>query len=154
MSPTVEDREGFDVVTPFITREAVRPVDGTIPNAGNFGGRHVDNCRACSVDHRGTDFSAAAGTPIHVVLDGVVEQAGPFSGYGNTVLVRHSSGLATRYAHMSAIEVRVGQSVPAGTEIGLVGSTGVSTGPHLHFEVIVDGRQVDPGHWLAARGVS
>jgi len=83
----------------------------------------------------------------------VVVSAGVLGGYGNQVLVQHADGLQTRYGHLSQIAVRVGQVVTAGERIGAVGNTGVSTGPHLHFEVIVSGRPVDPAVWLRAHGL-
>jgi murein DD-endopeptidase MepM/ murein hydrolase activator NlpD len=128
-----------------------RPVAGTIPSAGNFGGRVVAGCAACSTRHQGTDFAAASGTPVFAVMSGTVESAGVLGGYGNQVLLRHPDGTETRYGHLSVIGVRVGQTVEVGEQIGAVGSTGVSTGPHLHFEVILGGRPVDPEPWLAAR---
>lgn len=132
--------------------EAVaRPVAGTIPSAGNFGGRTVTGCAACSTSHQGTDFAAASGTPVFAVMSGTVESAGVLGGYGNQVLLRHADGTETRYGHLSVVGVRAGQVVTVGQQIGAVGSTGVSTGPHLHFEVIAGGRAVDPEPWLAAR---
>ncbi|MCP1504350.1 hypothetical protein J2Y89_003094 [Curtobacterium herbarum] len=139
--------------TPGSTVAAARPVAGTIPSAGNFGGRNVAGCAACSTSHQGTDFAAASGTPVVAVMSGTVESAGVFGGYGNQVLLRHPDGTETRYGHLSVIGVRPGQTVGVGERIGAVGSTGVSTGPHLHFEVILGGRPVDPEPWLAARGL-
>ncbi|MGL3198756.1 MULTISPECIES: peptidoglycan DD-metalloendopeptidase family protein [Curtobacterium] len=131
----------------------VRPVDGVIPTAGGFGGRRVVGCGACSTDHRGLDFAAPHGAPVVSVLPGRVLSAGVFGGYGNQVLVQHVDGTQTRYGHLSRIDVVVGQTVHAGLQLGAVGSTGVSTGAHLHFEVIVGGTATDPAPWLAARGV-
>ncbi|MFZ7086789.1 M23 family metallopeptidase [Curtobacterium sp. RRHDQ10] len=151
--PAAPDRGAFGIAVPVERRAVVRPVDGAVPDQGNFGTRIVVGCGACSTDHQGTDFAAPTGTAIRSVLDGVVVSAGPAGGYGNAVLVRHTSGLETRYGHMSTIDVAVGERVRAGSRIGAVGSTGISTGSHLHFEVIVEGRQVDPAPWLRARGV-
>lgn len=131
----------------------VRPVDGSVPAAGGFGSRWVAGCRACSTNHEGLDFAAPIGTPAVAAMSGVVVSAGVLGGYGNQVLVQHAGGLQTRYGHLSQIGVRVGQVVTAGERIGAVGNTGVSTGPHLHFEVIVSGRPVDPAVWLRARGL-
>lgn len=131
----------------------VRPVVGTVPVAGGFGGRQVAGCSACSTDHQGLDFAAAQGTPVAAVLPGRVVSAGVLGGYGNQVLVQHADGTQTRSAHLSRIDVVPGQTVAAGQQLGAVGSTGVSTGPHLHFEVLVGGVPVDPAVWLAARGV-
>jgi murein DD-endopeptidase MepM/ murein hydrolase activator NlpD len=132
---------------------AVRPVDGSVPTAGGFGSRWVVGCTACSTNHSGLDFAAPTGTPAVAATSGVVVSAGVLGGYGDQVLVQHADGLQTRYGHLSRIDVRVGQVVTAGERIGAVGSTGVSTGPHLHFEVIVSGHPVDPAVWLRARGL-
>jgi murein DD-endopeptidase MepM/ murein hydrolase activator NlpD len=94
--------------------------------------------------HRGVDYAAPTGTPAMTVGDGVVTFAGRQGGYGNVVEVRHGNGHSTLYAHLSRIHVRNGQSVQKGQVIGAVGSTGWSTGPHLHFEFRVNGVHVDP----------
>ena len=94
--------------------------------------------------HLGTDFAAPTGTPARTVGDGVVSFSGVQGGYGNVVIVKHRNGHETVYAHLSQINVRVGQSIGQGQTIGLVGSTGWSTGPHLHFEFRVNGVHQDP----------
>jgi len=94
--------------------------------------------------HRGVDYAAPSGTPTYTVGDGVVEFAGVQGGYGNMVIVRHNNGHSTVYAHLSRIQVRKGQSVTQGQVLGAVGSTGWSTGPHLHFEFRVNGVYTDP----------
>jgi peptidoglycan hydrolase-like protein with peptidoglycan-binding domain len=94
--------------------------------------------------HPGIDFPAPRGTPVYAAASGTVEQAGYNDGYGKSVLIRDAGGVETRYAHFSRILVRAGQFVGAGTPIGRVGSTGFATGPHLHFEIIVRGANVDP----------
>jgi murein DD-endopeptidase MepM/ murein hydrolase activator NlpD len=94
--------------------------------------------------HRGLDIGAGHGTPILATTDGVVARAGWGGGYGNVVELRHSGGLATRYGHMSRISVSGGQRVRQGQVIGYVGSTGLSTGPHLHYEMFRNGQLVDP----------
>lgn len=94
--------------------------------------------------HRGVDYAAPTGTPAFTVGDGVVEFAGVQGGYGNVVVIRHGSNHTTLYAHLSRIQVRQGQSVTQGQVIGAVGSTGWSTGPHLHFEFRVNGVHTDP----------
>ncbi|WP_176491499.1 M23 family metallopeptidase [Curtobacterium sp. 'Ferrero'] len=131
----------------------VRPVLGDVPTAGGFGHRTVAGCAACSTDHQGLDFAAAPGAPVLAVMSGRVVSAGPSGGYGNQVLLAHPDGTRTRYAHLSRIDVRVGQEVRVSDVVGAVGNTGVSTGPHLHFEVIVGGTPVDPAVWLHARGL-
>jgi murein DD-endopeptidase MepM/ murein hydrolase activator NlpD len=94
--------------------------------------------------HEGIDIAASSGTPIWAAAAGTVIHAGWLGGYGNLVVVDHGNGLATAYAHASAILVSVGQHVGQGETIALVGTTGNSTGPHLHFEVRVNGVAVDP----------
>lgn len=105
--------------------------------------------------HAGMDLAAPSGTPVRAVGTGRVVSAGwSYSGYGISVMVKHKSGVLTHYAHLSRVSVRVGQRVAAGQTIGREGSTGDSTGPHLHFEVHKGiWRQVDPASWLRARGV-
>jgi len=98
--------------------------------------------------HAGLDLGAPTGTPIRAAAGGTVVFAGVMGGYGNTVDVRHPDGTTTRYAHQSRILVRSGQQVAAGQAIGLVGSTGASTGPHLHFEVRTPTGPIDPHTWL------
>ena len=94
--------------------------------------------------HLGVDFAAPTGTPARTVGDGVVSFAGVQGGYGNVVFIKHRNGHETVYAHLSKMNVRVGQSVQQGDTIGLVGATGWATGPHLHFEFRVDGVHQDP----------
>jgi murein DD-endopeptidase MepM/ murein hydrolase activator NlpD len=98
--------------------------------------------------HEGLDLGAAYGTPIEAAAAGVVIYAGWEGGYGNLVVIDHGGGLATAYGHQSRIAVSVGQNVAQGEIIGYVGSTGHSTGPHLHFEVRVNGQAVDPLGYL------
>jgi murein DD-endopeptidase MepM/ murein hydrolase activator NlpD len=94
--------------------------------------------------HLGTDFAASTGTPARTVGDGVVEFAGAQNGYGNVIFVKHRNNTETVYAHLSKVMVQRGQNVTQGQTIGLVGATGWATGPHLHFEVRVNGVQQDP----------
>jgi len=104
--------------------------------------------------HRGTDFAAPTGTPILAAGDGTVVRAGPFSSFGNYVRIRHANGYETAYAHMSrfARGMRVGARVRQGQVIGYVGTTGRSTGPHLHYEVLRRGQQVNPMSLRVANG--
>jgi murein DD-endopeptidase MepM/ murein hydrolase activator NlpD len=94
--------------------------------------------------HKGVDLAAATGTPIYATADGYVSKAEPFSSYGNYVSIEHGARIQTRYAHMSRIAVAAGTRVTKGDIIGYVGSTGRSTGPHLHYEVRIDGQAVNP----------
>jgi murein DD-endopeptidase MepM/ murein hydrolase activator NlpD len=99
--------------------------------------------------HAGLDFSAPTGTPIYATSDGVVQQAGfNTDGYGNKVVINHGYGFQTLYAHMVRVKAKVGQSVKRGEVIGYVGSTGKSTGSHLHYEVIKRGAKVDPVYYF------
>jgi murein DD-endopeptidase MepM/ murein hydrolase activator NlpD len=94
--------------------------------------------------HLGVDYAAPTGTPVRTVGDGVVEFAGQQNGYGNVVQIKHNNARSTLYAHLSRIDVKAGQRIEQGQRIGAVGSTGWSTGPHLHFEFRVNGQHQDP----------
>lgn len=111
----------------------------------DFGYRTSPITGAASEFHSGQDYAAACGTPVKSSADGKVVQAGwhPYGG-GNRVTVKHDDGLKTTYNHMSSIKVSDGESVKAGESVGNIGSTGASTGCHLHFEVVKGGQTVDP----------
>lgn len=105
--------------------------------------------------HAGVDLAGPIGTPIYAVSDGVVIDAGPTAGYGAWVKLRHSDGTVTLYGHVNTWTVQIGQRVMAGDQIATIGNRGNSTGPHLHFEVLLNGtNHIDPAPWLAARGLS
>ena len=97
--------------------------------------------------HNGIDIPGPTGQPIYAAAAGTVVKAGPFGGYGNAVVIDHGEGLSTVYAHQARVGTTVGATVEAGDTIGYVGSTGFSTGPHLHFEVRTGGQPVDPLDW-------
>lgn len=118
------------------------PVDGARVSSG-FGMR-THPILGYSKMHKGIDFAAPTGTPIYAAGDGVVQKAGRFSGYGNYVRIRHNGQLSSAYGHMSRIAVRAGERVRQGEVIGYVGSTGAATGPHLHYELLVNNAQVNP----------
>lgn len=118
----------------------VRPVDG--PISSPFGWR--DLSVAGNRFHGGLDLVAPPGTPVAAARGGVVSFAGWGGAYGYVVYVDHEPGWQTRYAHLSRIDVRVGDLLRQGAPLGAVGSTGASTGPHLHFEVRHEGRALDP----------
>jgi murein DD-endopeptidase MepM/ murein hydrolase activator NlpD len=100
------------------------------------------------INHPGFDLAATVGTPVAAAASGTVVHAGPAGTYGNLVTLRHDNGFETRYAHLSSVDVKVGDRVEAGTGLGKVGTTGYSTGPHLHFEVRHDGKAIDPAPLL------
>jgi murein DD-endopeptidase MepM/ murein hydrolase activator NlpD len=104
--------------------------------------------------HTGQDLGAAQGTPVTAVAAGRVVTAGPNGGYGNVVIVQHDGGVQSYYAHLSQIVVPAGARVRSGQLVGRVGSTGLSTAPHLHLEIRRSGQPIDPAAFLRARGVS
>jgi murein DD-endopeptidase MepM/ murein hydrolase activator NlpD len=110
----------------------------------SFFGRRPDPFTGESAFHPGIDFAGAPGTRVLAVADGVVSFAGRDNGYGKMVEVTHGSGYVTRYAHNSTLLVEPGQTVRRGDALALMGSTGRSTGTHLHFEVLRDGNRVNP----------
>jgi murein DD-endopeptidase MepM/ murein hydrolase activator NlpD len=119
----------------------------------SFGWRQDPFAKALKF-HKGTDIAMPAGQEVPSAQSGKVTFAGEQSGYGFTVVVEHEPGLSTRYAHLSAIDVSVGDAVLLGQTIGKSGASGRATGPHLHFEVIDDGRPIDPEEGLARLGTS
>ena len=125
------------------------PVTGEIDETSPFGVR-VDPFLHVPAMHTGIDFRGEMGEPIHATAAGTVTMAGWSGGYGNMVEVNHGNGLATRYGHLSKIDVTVGQSIRLGQVIGRLGSTGRSTGPHVHYETRVDGEAVNPSKFLDA----
>jgi murein DD-endopeptidase MepM/ murein hydrolase activator NlpD len=112
-----------------------------------FGGRR-DPFTGGSDYHAGLDISADRGKPVRATADGTIGEAGWSGAYGNMVLVSHRFGLATRYGHLSRIAVSAGQTVHRGDVIGYVGSTGRSTSPHLHYEVLLNGQAINPLRFL------
>jgi len=129
-----------------------KPFSGELQITSNFGYR-TDPFLGRPALHAGVDMREEYGKAVHVTAAGTVIAAGPAGGYGNMVEVDHGGGLSTRYGHLSAIDVSVGQQVVVGAIIGRVGSTGRSTGPHLHYEVRTDGEAVDPSRFLRAASV-
>ncbi len=121
------------------------PVDFRYISSGFTTGKRYISAFNISTGHRAIDYAAAQGTPIRAVGDGKVTYAGWNSqGYGNLVSIRHNGTYSTNYAHQSKILVKVGQAVKQGQVIGKVGSTGLSTGPHLHFEIVQNGVKINP----------
>jgi murein DD-endopeptidase MepM/ murein hydrolase activator NlpD len=143
------DRVAAEAAAEAARPKAVLPVDGARLTS-TFGPRW-------GTLHAGIDLAAPMRTPEYAVMDGIVLEAGPASGYGLAVYIQHDNGDVTVYGHMDSILVQAGQVVRAGETIALLGNRGQSTGPHLHFEVHiggVNGQKVDPLPWLRERGVS
>lgn len=126
-----------------------RPVTGDMEVSSGFGVRIDPFIRAPAM-HTGMDFRGETGDPARATADGNVTVAGWQGGYGKMVEIDHGNGVVTRYAHLSEIIVKVGQRVRAGHVVGKVGSTGRSTGPHLHYETRVNGEAIDPRRFLRA----
>lgn len=122
----------------------VKPAEGRLTSG--FGPRWGKN-------HNGIDIANKIGTPIHAVTDGEVINAGAAQGFGQWVRVRHTDGTISVYGHVDTYAVKVGQRVRAGEQIATMGNKGRSTGPHLHLEIIEDGKKIDPLPWLRERGV-
>ncbi len=125
------------------------PVKTTFRWTSSFGGRNDPLGRGARM-HEGVDMAGAYGSPIYSTADGVVIHAGWSSGYGRLVKIKHEFGVETRYAHMSAIRVNVGDRVSRGDKIGDMGNSGRSTGTHLHYEIRIGGRAVNPMTFIKA----
>jgi murein DD-endopeptidase MepM/ murein hydrolase activator NlpD len=126
---------------------AGRPVDKGWMSSGF--GRRVDPISGRMAWHAGVDFAGKSGSNVVAVASGVVVYAGTRQGYGKLIEISHGGGYVTRYGHHEELLVGVGDVVKKGQTIGRMGSTGRSTGPHVHFEVLKDGRPVDPGRYVA-----
>ena len=126
-----------------------KPIIGEIDLSSGFGVRMDPFVRAMAM-HTGIDFRSSTGDPVRVTANGTVTSAGWSGGYGKMVEVDHGNGFSTRYGHMSEISVKAGQTVRIGQTLGRVGSTGRSTGPHLHYETRIDGEAIDPQKFLRA----
>jgi murein DD-endopeptidase MepM/ murein hydrolase activator NlpD len=126
-----------------------KPIVGEVETTSGFGVR-VDPFLRAPAMHTGLDFRGGLGDPVRATAAGTVTQTGWNGGYGKMVEVDHGNGLSTRYAHLSSFEVKEGQTVRIGQVVGRVGSTGRSTGPHLHYETRIDGEAVDPQKFLRA----
>ena len=134
------------------TTESIADINGikvaTLPVTGTISSRYGVSSKIRVSTHTGLDIAATTGTPIKVVADGTVAFAAYSGSYGYLVKVDHGNGVETWYGHTSKILVKEGQEVKAGDTIALVGSTGNSTGPHLHFEVRINGEHVNPQKYL------
>lgn len=139
----VEQREALAAATPSLW-----PAHGWL--TATFGGRS-DPFTGEPGFHGGIDISTDRGQPVYVTADGSVESAAYTGDFGNLIVVNHGFGLSTRYGHLSAFAVRPGQSIRRGDVIGYVGSTGRSTGAHLHYEILVNGQLINPLQLLTDR---
>jgi murein DD-endopeptidase MepM/ murein hydrolase activator NlpD len=127
------------------------PVDGEVGSGFGFRSDPITHRTAL---HTGLDFAAETGTPIHAAAGGIVADRSWHAEYGQVLEIDHGRGLATRYAHCSAIVVEPGSIVKRGQVVARVGTSGRSTGAHLHFEVLVDGSPQDPARFLAQGGMT
>ena len=130
---------------------SIMPTQGWLSSA--FSSMRVHPILHMARPHEGIDVSAPMGSPIEAPAAGVVTDAGWETGYGNTITIDHGFGIVTKFAHASKLLVKTGQRVSRGQRIALVGNSGLSTGPHLHYEVHVNGRPVDPLKYVLPEGV-
>ncbi|HWB29073.1 MAG TPA: peptidoglycan DD-metalloendopeptidase family protein [Vicinamibacterales bacterium] len=137
----IESQQALARATPSIW-----PLAGWL--SSGFGSRK-DPFNGANDFHEGLDIAADKGTPVRATADGVVESAAYNGAYGNAVLINHGFGISTRFGHLSAFAVRAGQQIHRGDVVGFVGSTGHATGPHLHYEILFNGQQVNPLRLLA-----
>lgn len=126
-----------------------RPAPFGTHQTSGFGAR-ADPINGEAAFHSGLDFAGPVNTPVYATAPGIVSFTGPRAGYGNVIEIDHGHGLKTRFAHLRTISVSVGQRVAIGARIGGIGSTGRSTGPHLHFEIWQNGRALNPLRFLRA----
>ena len=130
---------------------SIMPTQGWLSSA--FSSMRVHPILHMARPHEGIDVSAPMGSPIEAPAAGVVTDAGWETGYGNTITIDHGFGIVTKFAHASKLLVKTGQRVSRGQRIALVGNSGLATGPHLHYEVHVNGRPVDPLKYVLPEGV-
>ena len=147
LQDTLAETDRLRRLVPFVPLR--RPLGPEAQQTSPFGARS-DPFLGRAAMHAGLDFRDEVGAPIRATAGGEVVTAAWTGGYGNMVEIDHGNGLSTRYGHMSAISVEEGQRVSAGTIVGKLGSTGRSTGPHLHYETRIDGEAVDPARFLKA----
>ena len=145
------ERMGLSLARMAALERALDGIPQVVPAASEvsstFGYRR-DPFNGGGAMHNGIDFKGAVGSPILAAGSGKVVHVGWKGGYGKTVEIEHGNGMITRYAHMSRFDVELGETVEAGEKIGGIGSTGRSTGPHLHFEVRIGGKAVNPRKFL------
>jgi murein DD-endopeptidase MepM/ murein hydrolase activator NlpD len=139
-------------VGPSLMDGAPRLAMPVIGRASSGYGMRNDPIKHAEINHPGFDLAAPTGTPVTAAAGGTVTHAGPAGTYGNLVTIKHDNGYETRYAHLSHVEIKEGAKVEPGQLVGEVGTTGYSTGPHLHFEVRHDGQAIDPAPLLPLNG--
>lgn len=147
----IEDAAQEETVAGTLSGAWVLPVAGRI--SSTFGPRPDAPVAGVSAFHKGTDLAAPCGTPVLAAANGTVEEAGYAGSYGNWILLENDDGIQTGYAHNGELLVEVGEQVAAGDVIALVGSTGASSGCHLHFETRVDGTSIDAEAFMSEIGV-
>ena len=139
------DRVGYDLSHTPLGLPYHGRITSTFGHRENpFGGSHVET-------HKGLDISGPLGSPVKAMAEGTVEFAGRRGGFGNCVMLKHANGFETLYGHLSQILVRVGEKIEIGQTIGKIGSTGRSTGPHLHYEIHKNGQQINPQSFLTLK---
>jgi murein DD-endopeptidase MepM/ murein hydrolase activator NlpD len=148
IASTVDEPMPLDEVAKFHQLETHMPI--ALARVTSEFGRRPNPLGKGHVFHRGIDLAAPVGTPVYAVAAGTVIRASRDRTYGNVVVINHHNGYKTLYAHNSQLLVKAGERVKPGQSIAKVGSTGHSTGPHLHFEIHRSGQRVDPGPYLAA----
>ena len=136
---------------PFTGQDAVLPVNGIVTS--NVGWRH-DPIDGTIRHHNGVDIAVPTGTKVKAIAAGRIVESGPHGGYGNLVAIKHADGTLSMYGHNSRLEVRVGDQVEAGQTVALSGSTGRSTGPHLHFELWRNGDNVTEAYLKNGAGIA
>ena len=124
----------------------IKPISGGRQSSGF--GRRKQPTKGASTYHKGVDWAVPKGTAVYASCGGTVAKAGWGSGYGYVIYINHPDGRQTRYGHLSKVLVKAGQTVKQGEKIALSGNTGITSGPHLHFEILIGGKQVNPLKYL------
>lgn len=150
--PNMTDGDGS---RPIVHGDWGYPFAGDYSKTDGFGWRSVGGCSYCSTDHKGYDMSQGCGATVFAAGPGTVIRSGGWGSFGNAVQIDHGDDMTTIYAHLmwDSLSVQTGMVVAAGTSLGLEGTTGASTGCHLHFEVRVGGVSIDPEPFMADRGL-
>src|SRR5205085_9103992 len=136
----------YEIIMQRAVTPSIWPVDGRLTDG--FGDRHNPFGGYSSEFHTGQDIATNYGTPVTATANGVVTFTGFQNGYGQLVVIDHGGGLTTRYGHLSHIDANLGQNITRGDVVGRVGSSGRSTGPHLHYEIRINDEPVDPRPYL------